>query len=155
MANFNPGSYGVVLRILNGYLVATAPEFGITITKRFDDIRKREEIGTLYMDLVAKVSDEIKRRVQLGKPVPSPKKIPDLVPKNDPPTLSVADVARILQTSQDTVRRLVEDKKLKCTLTRGGHRRFRSSDVVEYAEKKDEAALLSTIKLPTSSELDQ
>jgi excisionase family DNA binding protein len=132
LGNFIEGKYGVILRIVHGYLIASSPEFGITVTKKFDQIRKSEEIGKLYLDVLAKVSDEIKRRTQTGKPIPEPKKIIDLLPKSDAPTLTVADVARMLETSQDTVRRLVEDESLTCTLTRGGHRRFRPSEIEKY-----------------------
>lgn len=140
---------------MHGSLVVSSPEFGIVLTKRFDEVRKAEEIGKLYMDVFTKISDEIKRRAQLGKPIPEPKKPADLIPKSDPPALSVADVARILETSQDTVRRLVDDKKLKCVLTRGGHRRFRTADVAEYIEQKEASALMLSLKLPTPPEVDQ
>ena len=129
MGNFNVGAYGIVLRILNGYVVATSPEFGITITKRFDEVRKSEDIGGLYFDLFKKIGDEIENRKRKKRLIPTPKAPLSLVPKGEAPTLSISDVARILQTSADTVRRLVADQKLKCTLTRGGHRRFKSSDV--------------------------
>jgi len=147
MGNFNPGAYGVILRIVQGYIIVTSPEFNITISKRFDEIRKSEEIGKLYLDLVAKVTEEIKRRTQLGKAIPTPKKVPDLMPKNDPPHLTVADVARILETSQDTVRRLVDDNKLKCTLTRGGHRRFRAADIDSYLSNAGNVSSLSPFQI--------
>ena len=132
MGNFNVGAYGIVIRILNGYLVASAPEFGITVTKRFDEVRKSEEIGALYLDLLKKITDEIQKRQRLKQSIPVAKAPISLVPKGEPPTLSVSEVARILGTSQDTVRRLVTDQKLKCIFTRGAHRRFRASDVEEY-----------------------
>ena len=155
MANFNPGAYGIIIRIMHGSLIASSPEFGIVITKRFDEVRRAEEIGKLYMDVFTKISDEIKHRTQLSKPIPEPKKPVDLIPKNDPPTLSVADVARILETSQDTVRRLVADKKLRCVLTRGGHRRFRVSDLSAYQEIRDASIAHSFIKMSVPPEVDQ
>ena len=132
MANFHPGSYGIILRIINGYLVASSPEFGITITKRFDEIKKREEIGTLYFDLFDKIAAAMKAKISAGKPLPEPKKSLDMLPKNDPAILSVSRVAEILETSQDSVRRLVDDGSLKCVLTRKGHRRFRMSEVEKF-----------------------
>jgi excisionase family DNA binding protein len=132
LGNFNVGAYGVVLRILNGYIVATAPEFGITISKRFDEIRKSEEIGALYLDLLKKVTEEIQKRQRLKQNIPQAKPPIELTPKGDPASLTVRDVASMLQISQATVRRLVEDKKLKCTVTRGSHRRFRYSEIEAY-----------------------
>ncbi len=144
MGNFNVGAYGIVLRILNGYLVASAPEFGITITKRFDEVRRSEEIGALYLDLLKKVTEDIQKRQRLKQTIPVPKTPLDLVPKSEPPTLSISDVARMLETSQDTVRRLVSDRKLKCIFTRGGHRRFRSSDINLFLNGADNKEAVPT-----------
>ena len=44
----NPGNFPVVFRIVDGYLLMSAPDFGITVKKRFDVFRKAEEIGNLY-----------------------------------------------------------------------------------------------------------
>ena len=154
MGIFNIGEYGLVLRIVRGYLTATSPEFGITLTKRFDDIKTAEQVGSLYFDMFQKITEEIKRRQKNQISTPQPKKPLDLVPKGDPLTLSVKDVACALEVSEDTVRRLVTDRKLKCTLTRGGHRRFRAADVYEYIEKSTAPPLPTFIK-SAPPEIDQ
>jgi excisionase family DNA binding protein len=155
LGNFNVGAYGIVLRILNGYIVVTAPEFGITITKRFDDVHKTEDIGALYLDMLKKIGDDVKRRQKHNQSVPSPKVPIDLVPKNDPPTLTIKDAARILCTSEDTVRRLVSDQKIKCIYTRGGHRRFRYSDLEIYLSRTDASTLLPSKASTSTSELSK
>ncbi len=129
---------------MNGYLIASAPEFGITISKKFDEIRKSEEIGALYLDLLKKVTEEIQKRQRLKQNIPTPKPPIELTPKGDPSTLTVRDVASILQISQATVRRLVEDRKLKCNRTRGNHRRFRYSEIETYISKSS-VSLLSPL----------
>lgn len=129
------GGYGVVLRIINGYIVASSPEFGITVTKKFDDIRKMDEIGRLYFDLLEKITNEIKMRTATNQAIPVIRRPQEVIPKNDPPTLTVRDVATMLETSQDSIRRLADQKIIKSSLTHGGHRRFRMSDVENYLSK--------------------
>lgn len=132
MANFDAGKYGIVTRIINGYLVVHSPEFGITITKRFDEIRKAEDIGGVYLDLLKKITEDVTKRAKKNEKIPTPKTPLELVPKGEPSNLSIQEVAQILQTSPTTVRRLVDSGKLKCKLTFGKHRRFRVKDIEEF-----------------------
>ena len=132
LSNFEPGKYPVIIRIISKHLVVSSPDFGMHITKRFDEIRRAEEIGSLVLDMMKKIQVEGSKRTSLGLRLPEPSMLAELAPKDDPAHLTVADVARILETSQDTVRRLVDDGSLKCSTTRGGHRRFRASVVENY-----------------------
>lgn len=146
MGNFKAGQYSVLLRIINGYLVASSPEFGITVTKRFDEIRKMEEAGKVYFDVLKKITEEVDRRKLKNERLPEPRKALDLVPKGEPPSLSVTDVAKILQVGPDTVRRLADNRKLKCSMTPGGHRRFKVSEIENYVGLCESA--LGTLEAP-------
>ena len=120
------------------------------MTKRFDEIRKAEEIGSLVLDMMKKIQMEGSKRTSLGIKLPEPSTLPEVRSRSleDPANLTVADAARILETSQDTVRRLVEDGSLKCSTTRGGHRRFRASQIESYSQlvsKADHRPAQSTI----------
>ena len=126
--------------------MVSSPDFGIHVSKHFDEIRKAEEIGTLVIDMMKKIQAEVSKNQKTGITLPEPISLSDLSPKNDPARLSISDVARILETSQDTVRRLVEDGTLKCTTTRGGHRRFRASAVEAYRNLCPEIRIRSEFK---------
>ncbi len=129
---FSIGSYGIVFRIQNGFISANSPEFGLTITKRLDSVRKLEDIGMLYFSLIERISDDVKGRQKRKEKIPTPKESIDLVPKAEPSNLKITDVARMLEMSVDTVRRLTESGKLKSRKTPGGHRRYRVSDVAKW-----------------------
>lgn len=127
MGNSNATEYGVLLRVLRGYLVASSSEFGITISKPFSSVHAASDIGALYLDLLKKIEAEISVRKSRFEPIPEVSK--QVVVPSELPTLHVSDVAAMLGVSQATVRRLVSDGRLKCRLSRGGHRRFLASDV--------------------------
>jgi MerR family transcriptional regulator, light-induced transcriptional regulator len=49
--------------------------------------------------------------------------------------LSTADVARLFNVTETTVKRWADDGTLKCQKTPGGHRKFPMRNVIEFAEK--------------------
>jgi excisionase family DNA binding protein len=49
--------------------------------------------------------------------------------------LSTADVARLFDVTETTVKRWADEGTLKCQRTPGGHRKFEIRNVVEFAEK--------------------
>jgi excisionase family DNA binding protein len=137
--NFQVGEYMITLRILRGYLVAHAPDFGITVTRRFDEIRKKEEVGELYFDLLERIIKDIDGRKRRKERIPEPIEHKALKDETDPKNYRVRDVARLLEVSEDTVRRLSDSGALPYSTTPGGHRRYRRSDVVEWLESKASA----------------
>lgn len=58
--------------------------------------------------------------------------------KNNDAVLSTGDAARLLQCSNETVRRLIDSGELCATrLSSMGHYRIRYGDLLEYAASKD------------------
>jgi excisionase family DNA binding protein len=49
--------------------------------------------------------------------------------------LSTADIARLFDVTETTVKRWADEGTLKCQRTPGGHRKFEMRNVVEFAEK--------------------
>jgi excisionase family DNA binding protein len=49
--------------------------------------------------------------------------------------LSTADVARLFNVTETTVKRWADDGELKCQKTPGGHRKFEIRSVIEFADK--------------------
>lgn len=52
-------------------------------------------------------------------------------------TLSTADVARLFDVTETTVKRWTAEGMLRCQKTPGGHRRFAIGSVIEFAEQND------------------
>ncbi len=125
---FDPLKYPIQIRVLNGYLTASSPEFGIHLTKRFDEIRKAQEIGELYLEMAKRVKDEGLKLIQNQNPIPELKR-PQLEPLNDDFRLSTKEAAAILGVTVTTVIRWVEAGKIRCKKTLGGHRRLSFTDV--------------------------
>jgi excisionase family DNA binding protein len=50
---------------------------------------------------------------------------------------STADVARLFNVTETTVKRWADEGKLKCQKTPGGHRKFEIRNVIEFAEKNN------------------
>jgi excisionase family DNA binding protein len=114
-----------------------------------------EDAGRVYFDLLKKITEELDRRKLRGERVPEPKMALDLAPKGEPPTLSVTDVAEILQVSPDTVRRLADKHLLGCAPTPGGHRRFRVSDVERYFSEQRDGSFNLLVAAPISQSGDK
>lgn len=129
MPKFNPENFPIILKVIDGYLVVSAPEFGLHLKKKFDRIHRASDIGVLYLDMVKKIAFELKTLEQRKKRIPSPKRVSsDEAPFKDA-TLSVKQVSTILGLSEDTVRRMADDEKIACRKTPGGHRRFSARSV--------------------------
>jgi excisionase family DNA binding protein len=65
--------------------------------------------------------------------------------------LSTADVARLFNVTETTVKRWADEGTLKCQKTPGGHRKFEIRNVIEFAEKNNfEPA--ATLTMPASDE---
>jgi len=61
--------------------------------------------------------------------------------------LSTADVARLFDVTETTVKRWADEGELKCQKTPGGHRKFQVRNVVEFAER-NHFEPLATLALP-------
>lgn len=129
MKKINPGNFPVIFKILDGYLVMSAPDFGIIIKKRFDAFRQAEEIGNLYLDLVRKIDEEIKAISRRKGKIPEVRRLKDVLPKDTLVNYSVKEMSRVMGVSEDTIRRMSDEGTLSCKVTRGGHRRFSQEEM--------------------------
>jgi excisionase family DNA binding protein len=66
--------------------------------------------------------------------------------------LSTADVARLFNVTETTVKRWADEGELKCQKTPGGHRKFLVRNVVEFAERNNFEPL-ATLELPASDRM--
>ncbi|HYG03032.1 MAG TPA: excisionase family DNA-binding protein [Chryseosolibacter sp.] len=53
--------------------------------------------------------------------------------------LSISEAAHLLCVAASTVKKLVDQKKIKCLLSEGKHRRFKKSEVLKYKAKMEAA----------------
>jgi excisionase family DNA binding protein len=65
---------------------------------------------------------------------------------------STADVARLFNVTETTVKRWADEAGLKCQKTPGGHRRFQVRNVVEFAERNNFEPV-ATLELPGSDRM--
>ncbi len=65
--------------------------------------------------------------------------------------LSTADVARLFNVTETTVKRWADEGMLKCQKTPGGHRKFEIRNVIEFADK-NHFEPIATLTMPESDE---
>lgn len=134
----DPFRYVVAVRLIDGHIDASAPDFpGMRITKPLSERRPAEQIGMVVLQLMKEVQREIEERFTHQEPIP-----PRSEPKGsiEPPsraTLTVKDAARILAVSQETIRRLCAAKKLQHTIVGKRHRRFRLEDIQRFKGEQE------------------
>lgn len=66
--------------------------------------------------------------------------------------LSTADVARLFDVTETTVKRWADEGELKCQKTPGGHRKFQIRNVVEFADRNNFEPL-ATLALPGTDQM--
>ena len=56
---FDPRNYPIVTRVLEGYLEVSQPDLGIyRFKKRFDDVKRADEIGNMILDVMKEAVEE-------------------------------------------------------------------------------------------------
>lgn len=120
-----PMAYPIILRVVRGYVEASQPDLGIyRVRGRFDDIRRREEIGAIVLDLW----QEIGRMIATGTAEKAPSAPKNLSQGGRPEAMSTGEVAELLGVSTETVRRMCKAGKLDHYTTPGGHQKIRVTD---------------------------
>ena len=135
MANFDPGSYPVTIRIKDGILLVQCGDLGITVSRNFDLIHGARDIGELYFDVFKRVSEEVSRRTREGKALPSPTISKAVRAEQEKFDVSISIAAQMTGLPEHTLRRLSKED-LPCFKTPKGHRRYRSSDLLRIARVK-------------------
>lgn len=132
--------YPVTVRILNGYIEVSAPDFGIIkATKTLDDLKSKRDIGDLVIDVINSCNQEIAEHRSKGKALPTPSKPRGVMEHpNDfrEVLLSMKEVEELLKVSCETVRRLCKSGALNYIKTTGGHRRFRLKEVEAFLQTR-------------------
>jgi len=129
-----PEAYPLIIQVLHNHLMIYSPDFNYRVVETW----RPDDIGQTEM-LVLKVRKELSNRIQLSinrntpPPLPSPHSSLRLVEDQD--WISTRDAARLLQVSEETVRRLSDQGGLACRLTPGGHRRFIRKSVTDYLKQ--------------------
>jgi excisionase family DNA binding protein len=86
---------------------------------------------------------EIERRLRVldstGEDAPVPKRPAEIQESAPKDLVSIREVAELLGTSPDTVRRLADRKQLESWETPGGHRRFSREKVLLYLKARGHA----------------
>lgn len=106
--------YTLELKLVNGYYMVTSKDFGIHFCVGHWDTFKTEDLGLAVMRCLF----EIQVRLDQG-----------LGPEKPERYLLTGEVAEILNTSKDTVRRMIEKGQLESVDSPGGHRRIKASSI--------------------------
>ena len=135
----SPLDYPVTIKRHLDFVVFQVPDLGVTVVEQAPANGK---LSRKYLDKVAKSlaktwlkSSEKLKQFQLAEkkpPQPSRQKRP--IEQRKEKQYTTPEVAAYLGVSENTVRRLVKRKELKCSFTPKGHRRF-----VAYAAGHNEA----------------
>lgn len=135
----DPRRYPIVIRVVEGYIEASQPDLGIyRARKKFDDIKKAEDIGNIVLDLMKEVVERYYELLSHAEELPLPSYPKGTLNLMITPSLSIRTAANLLGVSQDTVRRICADGQLRYNLTRGGHRRFSLAEIQLYQKSKSE-----------------
>jgi excisionase family DNA binding protein len=133
--------YPITIRILNGWIEISAPDFQIVkAKKKFSDVQTADEIGMLTLEVMKECRTKLDSLHFEKKPIPAPSRPRGIFEREldfSDPMLGTQEVQEILNVSHETIRRLCNSGELSCVKTRGGHRRFKSSDVRMFLENKD------------------
>jgi excisionase family DNA binding protein len=129
-----PEAYPLIIQVIHNHLMIYSPDFNYRVVETW----RPEDIGQTEM-MVLKIRKELSNRLQLSSgrntspPLPSSPSSLHLVEDQD--WISTRDTARLLQVSEETVRRLADQGGLACRLTPGGHRRFNRKTVSDYLKR--------------------
>ncbi len=126
-----PETYPLVIQVIQNHLMIYSPDFNYRVVESW----RPEDIGQTEM-MILKVRKELQSRIFLagsrGLSPPPPATHASLRMIEDQDWISTRDAARLLQVSEETVRRLADHGGLPCRLTPGGHRRFSRKAVSDY-----------------------
>lgn len=130
-----PAKYPILIRVVQGYLVASVPDFDFHLSERIEQISEKG-IGNLIVQLWKKCDLRLRELSQKQELPPEASSQKTLFPSPHQATSwKIQEVSRITGLSQATIRRAVERGDLHCALTPRGHRRFREADVRAWLEK--------------------
>ncbi len=141
--SLSPFDYPVVIRQNLGFITISVPDLNIIMTEEIPVTKKLEKnflikiAKTVGMAWV-KVSHQIHRK-QTRTRLPS-KTREILSPRFKHEPVKIADAARIIGVSQNTLRRMVKRGQIGCVKTARGHRRFTESSLNKWLENQALAA---------------
>lgn len=124
--NFHPASYPVVIRLVQGYLTASIPDFEIHLAERAELIDEAV-IGRLILTAWKRCDQKLKggSPLEQGRTPSSTEKILPTSVLDRP--LSIREASREAGLSEATLRRACDRSELQADKTPGGHRRIRTS----------------------------
>lgn len=135
MQKFKPSNYPLVLKVTDGHLWVSSPDFMINLTERADHFRKPEQIGEMILSAWQRIEELLKKRAPEKEP-PIPSKNKDLFPEPAERLVSISQVARALGLSEQTIRRMAARGEIGAKKTPGGHLRFKESEVSLQARER-------------------
>lgn len=134
----SPANYPVLIRVVQGYLVASVPDFDFHLSERVEQISEKG-IGNLVVQLWKKCDLRLRELSQRQDPLPEASSQKTLFPSPHQATSwKIQEVSRVTGLSQATIRRAVERGDLNCALTPRGHRRFQEAEVRAWLKKIDQ-----------------
>jgi excisionase family DNA binding protein len=134
ISNFRAEEYAIVIQVFYksgiGYLSGYQPDFDYRVIEPY----RPNDVGQAEMMMI-KIRREIAARAKSPSPTP-PKKSAKLLDIPERNNLTPRDVARRLNLSEMTVRRLADEGSIKCAYTPKGHRRFSESEIERFIESQ-------------------
>ncbi len=130
--------YPIIVRKNLGFITISVPDLNIVMTEEIPITKKLEKnflikiaknIGLAWV----KVSHQIHRK-QACRRLPSKTKN-ILGPRFKDKPLKIAEAAKVIGVSENTLRRMVKRKQISCVKTAKGHRRFTEASLKAWIEK--------------------
>lgn len=133
--NHDPRSYPVTVKMHQGFITFSLTDFHhfsvIDAPPKGQPSKKHLlEIGVGVWKGWLKAQERLQTFDKVSKKAPSPSLASKVIESRKYKKLSVADVAKILNCSENTVRRKADRGEIPCEITDGGTRRFLEKDIL-------------------------
>ena len=136
----NVFDYPLIVKRHLQYLTFSIPDLGVSLVV---PVNTGQKLDAKFLNTIAKNMGQawIKGAMRLQNleraqmPAPQASATKTTLSSSRPKTLTAPQVAKILQVSENTVRRMTEDGTLACEHTRGGHRRYSPIVIEEFLRR--------------------
>jgi hypothetical protein len=136
---FHPMEYAVVIKLYEGHLTFSCPDFHyfhvIDMPKGQLDSKYLQTVAANVGKCWVKTQERLSQLNEYNVKAPLPTLIKELLKKSKYKRLGVTEVARLLERSEQTIRRLADKGYLKCKKTAKGTRYFREVDILKFKEQ--------------------
>lgn len=145
--DFDPSSYPIIVRLVEypdaelkrkvKRFMVSQPDLELMKTEiSLTELNDPRQIGQMVLDMLEQSMKRYNEYKSIGAPVKGPSLSDMALKYSRSQMFKIKETAKILQISQDTLRRICDDKQIGFTLSKGRHRRFSREDIERYLSTK-------------------